>query len=76
MWLILCFGKAERVEKEKVKKLTLDINERLEEEDYQEMLAQLQRPAMVVPGRDRRPKYQHPKGAPDADLIFGSKKTG
>ncbi|XP_059473711.1 regulator of nonsense transcripts 2 [Neocloeon triangulifer] len=65
---------AERAEKEKVKKLTLDINERLEEEDYQEMLAQLQRPATVVPGRERRPKYQHPKGAPDADLIFGPKK--
>ncbi|XP_065347626.1 regulator of nonsense transcripts 2 [Cloeon dipterum] len=65
---------AERAEKKRVKKLTLDINERLEEEDYQEMLAQLQRPATVVTSRERRPKYQHQKGAPDADLIFGSKK--
>jgi hypothetical protein len=32
---------AERAEKERVKRLTLDINERLEEEDYQEMLAQV-----------------------------------
>lgn len=32
---------AEREEKEKFKKLTLDINERLEEEDYQEMLNQV-----------------------------------
>jgi len=23
--------------------------------------------------RDRRTPYQHPKGAPDADVIFGSK---
>ncbi|KAF4525966.1 hypothetical protein B566_EDAN000757 [Ephemera danica] len=66
---------AERAEKERVKKLTLDINERLEEEDYQEMLAQPQRPTTVNLNRERRPKYQHPKGAPDADLIFGSKKV-
>ena len=23
--------------------------------------------------RERRTRYQHPKGAPDADLIFGTK---
>ncbi|XP_076337894.1 UPF2 regulator of nonsense mediated mRNA decay isoform X2 [Tachypleus tridentatus] len=66
--------KAERAEKEQVKKLTLDINERQEEEDYQEMLAAQQRPAVLNLNRDRRHRYQHPKGAPDADLIFGNKK--
>lgn len=64
---------AERAEKEQVKKLTLDINERQEEEDYQEMLAAQQRPAVMNLNRDRRQKYHHPKGAPDADLIFGNK---
>lgn len=65
---------AERVEKEQVKMLTLNINERQEEEDYQEMLAAQQRPVVLNLNRDRRHKYQHPKGAPDADLIFGNKK--
>ncbi|PNF37933.1 hypothetical protein B7P43_G03899 [Cryptotermes secundus] len=66
---------AERAEKERVKRLTLDINERLEEEDYQEMLAQAQRPVVMNLNRERKHKYQHPKGAPDADLIFGPKKV-
>ncbi|XP_046682701.1 regulator of nonsense transcripts 2 isoform X2 [Homalodisca vitripennis] len=66
--------KAERVEMEKVKRLTLDINDRLEEEDYQDQLSQTQKPSMVNLNRERRHKYQHPKGAPDADLIFGRKK--
>lgn len=65
---------AERAEKEHVKMLTLNINERQEEEDYQEMLAAQQRPVVLNLNRDRRHKYQHPKGAPDADLIFGNKK--
>lgn len=65
---------AERAEKERVKRLTLDISERQEEEDYQEMLAAQQRPAVLNLNRERRQKYQHPKGAPDADLIFGNKK--
>ncbi|KAH7947478.1 hypothetical protein HPB52_012310 [Rhipicephalus sanguineus] len=64
---------AERAEKEQVKMLTLNINERQEEEDYQEMLAAQQRPVVLNLNRDRRHKYQHPKGAPDADLIFGNK---
>ncbi|XP_054280661.1 regulator of nonsense transcripts 2-like isoform X1 [Macrosteles quadrilineatus] len=67
--------KAERVEMEKVKRLTLDINDRLEEEDYQDQLCQNQKPAMVNLNRERRHKYQHPKGAPDADVIFGRKKV-
>ncbi|KAK6645227.1 hypothetical protein RUM43_001503 [Polyplax serrata] len=64
----------ERMEKEKVKKLTLDINERLEEEDYQDMMNQSQRPTVSNLNRERRQKYQHPKGAPDVDLIFGTSK--
>lgn len=74
--------KAERVEMERVKRLTLDINDRLEEEDYQDQMSQMcfttnikgMKPAIVSLNRERRHKYQHPKGAPDADLIFGRKK--
>lgn len=64
----------ERVEKERMKQVVLGIHERQEEEDYQEMIAALSRPAMVNNNRERRVRYQHPKGAPDADEIFGSKK--
>lgn len=73
--LFFLLVQAERVEKERVKRLTLDINERQEEEDYQEMLAAQQRPAVMNLNRERRQKYQHPKGAPDADLIFGNKQV-
>lgn len=65
---------AERQEKEKMKQVVLGIHERQEEEDYQEMLASLNRPTLVNNNRERRVRYQHPKGAPDADEIFGSKK--
>ncbi|KAG8440022.1 hypothetical protein GDO86_005988 [Hymenochirus boettgeri] len=66
--------KVEQEERMRMKKLTLDINERQEQEDYQEMLQSLaQRPAPANTNRERRPRYQHPKGAPNADLIF---KTG
>ncbi|XP_036376152.1 regulator of nonsense transcripts 2-like isoform X1 [Megalops cyprinoides] len=65
---------AEQEERLRMKKLTLDINERQEQEDYQEMMQSLaQRPAPANTNRERRPRYQHPKGAPNADLIF---KTG
>ncbi|XP_068132222.1 regulator of nonsense transcripts 2 [Hyperolius riggenbachi] len=65
---------AEQEERMRMKKLTLDINERQEQEDYQEMLQSMaQRPAPANTNRERRPRYQHPKGAPNADLIF---KTG
>lgn len=57
-----------------MKQVVLGIHERQEEEDYQEMIASLNRPAMVNNNRERRTRYQHPKGAPDADAIFGSKK--
>lgn len=66
----------QREEKERVKRLTLTITERFEEEDYQEMISQQQqqqRSSMQNLNRERK-KYQHPKGAPDADLIFGPKK--
>ncbi|KAL5014942.1 hypothetical protein ScPMuIL_009212 [Solemya velum] len=64
----------ERAEKEQMKQVVLGIHERQEEEDYQEMLASLNRPVPLNTNRERRVRYQHPKGAPDADLIFGSKK--
>ncbi|RWS03575.1 regulator of nonsense transcripts-like protein [Dinothrombium tinctorium] len=62
---------AERAEKEEVKKLTLDINERREMED--EFAEKTTSPLVMNLNRDFRRKYQHPKGAPDADLIFGNK---
>lgn len=65
---------AERAEKERVKRMTLEINERQEEEEAAEILQQTQRQPTINFNRERRPKYQHPKGAPDADLIFGPKK--
>lgn len=64
----------QKEEKERVKRLTLNITERQEEEDYQEAINQGTRPVTVNLNRERRPKYNHPKGAPDADLIFGPKK--
>ncbi|XP_052781372.1 regulator of nonsense transcripts 2-like isoform X2 [Mya arenaria] len=63
----------ERVEKERMKQVVLGIHERQEEEDYQEMLASMNRPLAINNNRERRVRYQHPKGAPDADEIFGSK---
>ncbi|KAK1906533.1 Regulator of nonsense transcripts 2 [Dissostichus eleginoides] len=67
---------AEQEERMRMKKLTLDINERQEQEDYQEMMASLaQRPAPANTNRERRPRYQHPKGAPNADLIFKRRKV-
>lgn len=67
--------KAERVEMEKVKRLTLDINERLEEEDYQDQIqSYTQKQLPSASAREKKKKYQHQKGVPDADLIFGKKK--
>lgn len=60
-----------REEKEKVKRLTLDITERIEEEDYQESLMQSQRNlSQSHYQRPSKPKFRHQKGAPDVDLIF------
>ena len=65
---------AEKVEKEKLKQLTLNINERIEQEELQEMMANLQSKITfsVNTNRDRQQKYNHPKGAPDINTIFGS----
>ncbi|KAJ8951335.1 hypothetical protein NQ318_009269 [Aromia moschata] len=51
----------QKEEKEKVKRLTLNITERFEEEDYQEMIQQQNRPVTQNLNRERK-KYQHPKG--------------
>lgn len=54
-------------ENERVKRLTLNITERLEEEDYQESLQQ------KSPAFSKRPKfkpYKHQFGVPDTDNIF------
>lgn len=61
-----------REENEKVKRLTLNITERIEEEDYQISLMQSQRsPAENRSQKQsKQQKYKHQKGAPDADLIF------
>lgn len=64
---------AQKEEKQKVKRLTLNITERFEEEDYQEMILQQSRPPVTQNLNRERKKYQHPKGAPDADLIFGKR---
>ena len=37
------------------------------------MISSMNRPIAGNANRERRVRYQHPKGAPDADLIFGSK---
>ncbi|CAD7091220.1 unnamed protein product [Hermetia illucens] len=62
-----------REENEKVKRLTLNITERIEEEDYQESLLQSQKQS-AAQGRFQRQnkpaKFKHQKGAPDADLLF------
>ena len=60
----------EKAEKERVKQLTLEINERQEEEEALEMMQGPKQPLSNF-NRERRPRYQHPKGVPDADLIFG-----
>ena len=39
------------------------------------MMAQLNRQLPSNINRERRGPYQHPKGAPDADVIFGSKSV-
>jgi len=66
---------ADRLEKERVKKLTLEISERQEKEDLNEAIAQMQRPMASMGGHYAAPRrdagYQPPRGAPDADAIFG-----
>lgn len=61
-----------REEKEKVKQLTLNITERIEEEDYQEsLLPQQQRNfTQSYYQKPNKHKFKHQKGAPDVDFIF------
>lgn len=61
-----------REEKERVKRLTLNITERIEEEDYQESLLPLQQRNFTQSyyQKPNKHKFKHQKGAPDADLIF------
>lgn len=55
--------------------LTLNISERQEEEEYSaESGGGSGGSGNPNRGQHVRQKYQHPKGAPDADLIFGPKK--
>ncbi|CAK1544178.1 unnamed protein product [Leptosia nina] len=66
---------ADKQEMERVKRLTLNISERQEEEEYSaESGGGSERTGNPNRGQHMRQKYQHPKGAPDADLIFGPKK--
>lgn len=58
-------------------RLTLNITERQEEEEYGvDGGGGSTGGSGGNPNRSQhvRHKYQHPKGAPDADLIFGPKK--
>ncbi|KAH8304670.1 hypothetical protein KR018_003021, partial [Drosophila ironensis] len=61
-----------REEKESVKRLTLNITERIEEEDYQESLLPPQQRNFTQSyyQKPNKHKFKHQKGAPDADLIF------
>lgn len=52
-------------EHEKVKRLTLNITERLEEEDYQESLQRSPAPNRIRP---KVQKFKHQKGVPDIDF--------
>ena len=66
----------DRLEKERVKQLTLQINERQEEEEVIETLASMQRPTLVGTTRPERRTQQPHKGTPDVDWIFKSKSGG
>lgn len=66
---------ADKQEMERVKRLTLNISERQEEEEYSaESGGGSGGGGNPNRGQHVRQKYHHPKGAPDADLIFGPKK--
>ncbi|KAH9642752.1 hypothetical protein HF086_010405 [Spodoptera exigua] len=66
---------ADKQEMERMKLLTLNISERQEEEEYSaESGGGSGGSGNPNRGQHVRQKYQHPKGAPDADLIFGPKK--
>lgn len=50
-------------------RLTLDITERNEAEEFEESLLRAQQP-IRQPKLHKAPKFKHMKGAPDADSIF------
>ncbi|XP_054163194.1 regulator of nonsense transcripts 2-like [Oppia nitens] len=62
----------EKAEKKNIKKLILDINERREMEDRD---AELEKgtTASGTTNAGYRRKYQHQKGVPDVDIIFGNR---
>lgn len=62
---------AEQAELRRVKQLTLDINNRQEEEDYKDLAQVMQKP-VITSIKDRKPLPI--KGTPDAETIFGKKK--
>ncbi|CAF2881120.1 unnamed protein product [Rotaria sp. Silwood2] len=69
---------ADREEKAKLKILTLNMSTRMEQqENEQELIMNVTNRAPPAPilnlNREKKPKYIPPKGAPDADLIFGPK---
>ncbi|KAJ9575687.1 hypothetical protein L9F63_007446 [Diploptera punctata] len=65
---------AERAEKECVKQLTLDMNQRLEEENYQEMLAQPQKINSSIHQNEERYTRQQ-RGSSCAEFILNSIKA-
>nr|XP_039249832.1 regulator of nonsense transcripts 2-like isoform X1 [Styela clava] len=65
-------AQAEQKQKQELKKITLSINERQVEEEHQQELFNSTRSPPANLNRERRPKYQPPKGAPNADLIFNT----
>jgi len=70
---------ADREEKARLKILTLNMSTRMEQqESEQELMMNVTNRTPPAPAlnlnREKRSKYIPPKGAPDADLIFGSKK--
>lgn len=62
---------AEQAELRRVKQLTLDINNRQEEEDYKDLTQVMQKPITTCI-KDKKPLPN--KGTPDAESIFGKKK--
>lgn len=62
---------AEQAELRRVKQLTLDINNRQEEEDYKDLSQIMQKP-ITTSVKDKKPLLN--KGTPDAESIFGKKK--
>lgn len=62
---------AEQAELRRVKQLTLDINNRQEEEDYKDLAQVMQKP-ITTAFKDKKPLPT--KGTPDAETIFGKKK--